>query len=249
MRIAVFVKPISINYFEKRKKYTKFEFFMNDPDRGAVIEAVKLVKNYGGEVNVFMIGNEAQLNVLKEALALGANSGILISDPIIENIDTLSKAKIIVAAIKKSKPYDVIIFGDTSIDTMHGQLGIIVADKLGLPHISNVVRIWNEDSKIVCEKRTEDKIITCEARMPMVAIVTVDLNPEYIPKTEEIESVNKPILKWDLKYLGLKPEELTNKIKLRNIERIVQNRERKFIYFNDYEELSEKIINIINQQK
>jgi len=44
------------------------------------------------------------------------------------------------------------MFGDVSVDSMNGQMGIIVADKLGLPHISNVVRLWNEDSKIVCEK-------------------------------------------------------------------------------------------------
>lgn len=246
MRIAVFIKPIHTKYFENIAKNSKYEYFMNYPDKCALIEAVKLVKNYGGEVNVFSIANDGAINVLKEALALGANSAFLIADPSFENVDLLSKAKIALAAIRKSaKAYDVIMFGESSMDSMQAQLGIIVADKLGWPHISNVTRLWNEDSKIVCEKRIEDKIFICEAREPLVVIVTVDLNPLYKVTVEEVENINKPITKWDAKFLGIKSEELTSKTKLVSVNRINQERERKFIYFNDYDELSDKILEII----
>ncbi|MFP3190465.1 MAG: hypothetical protein RXR31_03895 [Thermoproteota archaeon] len=249
MRIAVFIKPVQTSYFDNLRNKEKYEFFMNYPDKCALVEAIKLVRYYGGEVNVFSIANEKAIDVLKEALALGANSAVLISDPIFEDLDTLSKAKVAIAAIRKSKAYDVIMFGDVSVDSMNGQMGIIVADKLGLPHISNVVRLWNEDSKIVCEKRVEDKILICEARVPVVVVVTIDLNPFelYNIAYEEIEKVNKPILKWDAKFLGIKPEELSKKIKISSINKIEQQRERKIIYFNDYNELSEKILEIFEK--
>jgi hypothetical protein len=83
----------------------------------------------------------------------------------------------------------------------------------------------------------------------VVVVVTIDLNPFelYNIAYEEIEKVNKPILKWDAKFLGIKPEELSKKIKISSINKIEQQRERKIIYFNDYNELSEKILEIFEK--
>jgi len=255
MRIAVFVKPIlQFPVTETDTKAISLEHVnvtMNEADSCAIEESIKLIKIYGGETTCISIGGTECFYVLKEALIKGINNAIFLNEPSFNKLDELSKAKVIVYLLKKLRiSFDLLMFGDTSSDSLNGQLPIIVAELLGLPHITYVTKVKIEESKVVCEKRYEDEIYICEARMPAVLGVTVDLNkPKKIKNISEITIDQSKITTLDLKAIGLKLEELPSRIKLINTKSLLKQRQSIRIKFESYEEAANKLYEIIKNIK
>ncbi len=232
MRAAAFLKPLDWNISNEKGK-----LIINPSDYFALNEAAKIVKVRGGEVVAFMIGNKEYAQLLKGLY--GATEAILLSDEIFTELDPFSKAEIIVAALKKSKPFDLLIFGEFSHDSSHGLLPYIVAEKLNLPHISKAIRIWNEDSKIVCECVLGNELYIKEARMPVVVsmldVLAYGKVPVYDFQVKEVKI-------WDSKFLGIK--ELQRRLKIIEKREAVR-RKNIMIEFSSYEELADKVIELI----
>ena len=203
MKIAVFIKPIL--QFPITQENTKVSLdyekvTMNEADSCALEESIKLIKIYGGEVTCISIGGPECLRVLKEALIRGANNAIFLNEPSFNKLDELS-------------------------DSLNGQLPIIVAELLGLPHITYVNKVKIEESKVVCEKRYEDEIYICETRMPAVLGVTVDLNkPKKVENISGITIDQSKIMTLDLKSIGLKLEDLSSRIKIIDTKNLLKQR-------------------------
>lgn len=236
MRIAVFLKAIEIKQEEGN---SKIDF--NPSDKLALIEASKIIKIRGGDVVAYMIGDKNLSSLLSEAY--GANEAILISDSLFSDLDPLSKAEVILSAIKKSKPFDVYMFGEFSQDSSDWQLPYIVAEKLSLPHISKAIRAWNEDSKIVCECVYGEYLYIKECRMPVViSMLDTLLYNEHF----NYEIKPKEIKIWDANFLGIK--ELKKRIKITDIKERAK-RKNILIEYNSYDEAAEKLLKIISEVK
>ncbi|MDD1062000.1 FAD-binding protein [Streptomyces cocklensis] len=101
--------------------------------RRAVTRAVELGRGSGGRTTVVTMGPPAAADVLKEALACGADDGLLVSDPALAGADCLVTAKALAAAIRTLGPVDLVLVGRSTVDGGTGAVGPMVAALLGLP--------------------------------------------------------------------------------------------------------------------
>jgi electron transfer flavoprotein beta subunit len=119
---------------------TDIGFEMNEPDSYALEEALRLKEKHGGEVVVVSMGPERVKQTIKEALAKGADRGVHVADDKAHTLDPLGTAKSLAAAIEREKA-DLILTGLQSDDQGFGQTGVLLAERLGLPHATIIMQI------------------------------------------------------------------------------------------------------------
>ena len=119
----------------------------NESDNYALEEALLIKESHGGEVVACTLGQESALQILKDAMAKGADRSIFISDDQLEKLDILSIAKVFVSALENEN-FDLILSGLQSDDQGNSQLGIILAELLNMSHASLVMgtEVQNDNS-------------------------------------------------------------------------------------------------------
>jgi electron transfer flavoprotein alpha subunit len=106
--------------------------------RRAISQGVMLAHDSGGRCTVFTLGPSSAEDALREAVAWGADEGVLITDAAFAGSDTLATARALAAAIERLGPFDLILAGRNSVDADTGQVGPEVAELLGLPFLAGV---------------------------------------------------------------------------------------------------------------
>lgn len=153
-----------------------------NPDDKAALEAALCIREQaGGKVTVVSMGPPQADVALREALAMGADEAILVTDRAFGGADTWATSYTIASAIKKLD-YDLIIAGRQAIDGDTAQVGPQIAQHLGLPQVSYVENIEavNERS-IVLRRQFEDRYHIVEAQLPCLITVLSELNkPRYM---------------------------------------------------------------------
>ncbi|HVH65403.1 MAG TPA: electron transfer flavoprotein subunit beta/FixA family protein [Candidatus Acidoferrum sp.] len=175
-----------------------------DPgDEHAVEAGLQLVEKDGGEVVVVSMGPPKALEAIRRALAMGANRGILITDPGLENSDALSTARAIAAAVK-GQSFDLIICGTESTDGSTGAMPAQIAELLGLPLLSFAKKLEVSDGKAVIERQTDEGFDVVESPLPAVVTVTGGINEARYPALRGImQAKNKEVKQLSLADLGL----------------------------------------------
>jgi electron transfer flavoprotein beta subunit len=151
---------------------------------------------------------------LREALAMGADEAILLSDRVFGGADTWATSSTIAAAIKKL-PYDIIIAGRQAIDGDTAQVGPQIAEHLGIPQVSYVEAIEAKDGKLIIKRQFEDRYHIIEVTPPVLLTTLAELNkPRYMSvggvfdayREKEVKSWNYESIKdtVDPANLGLK---------------------------------------------
>jgi len=146
-------------------------FEMNEPDSYALEEALRLKEKHGGEVIVLSMGPERVKQTIKEALAKGADRGILIADDQFAQLDALGSAKSLAAAIKQQK-HDLVLTGLQSDDHGFGQTGVLLAGMLDVPHATIIMAIEVDGQKMKLKRELEAgwfQHIEC----PLPAVLTI----------------------------------------------------------------------------
>jgi electron transfer flavoprotein beta subunit len=133
---------------------TDIGFEMNEPDSFALEEALRLKEKHTGEVIVVSMGPERVKQTIKEALAKGADRGMHIADDKAHRLDPLGAAKSLAAAIEREKP-DLVLTGLQSDDHGFGQTGVLLADRLGLPHATLIMQIDVEGDHLRVKRELE----------------------------------------------------------------------------------------------
>jgi len=129
-------------------------FEMNEPDRFALEEALRLKEKHGGEVVAISMGPERVKSTIKEALAKGADRGIYVADDKFFQLDPLAAARSLAAAIAKEK-FDLILTGLQSDDHGFGQTGVLLAELLGLPHATIIMQIEVANGRMKLKRELE----------------------------------------------------------------------------------------------
>ena len=124
----------------------------NESDNYALEEALQLKEKHGGEVVACTLGKESARQVLKDAMAKGADRGIILSDSQFDSLDILSTAKVFASALK-DESFDLILSGLQSDDQGNSQLGILIAELLGMSHASLVMGTEVLDDNTIKVKR------------------------------------------------------------------------------------------------
>ena len=146
-------------------------FEINEPDAYALEEALQLREKHGGEVVVVCAGPARAAQTIREALAKGADRAIHVE---IENVhcwDTLSLAGVLADAIRPEQP-DLIATGLQSDDLGYGQTGVVLAELLGLPHATIVMRVDKTHGGIRVKRELENGWFQ-HVEMPLPALLTI----------------------------------------------------------------------------
>jgi electron transfer flavoprotein beta subunit len=146
-------------------KTDDIKWVINPYDEFAVEEALQIKEAHGGSVTIISVGPEKTTEAIRTALAMGAEKGILINDPSTAHCDGLSTARIL-AAVLTEIPFDLIIAGQRAVDDDNFQVGPAVAEFLGIPNISMVIKQEIVDSKIRCHGTIDGGTVILEAPLP-----------------------------------------------------------------------------------
>lgn len=139
---------------------------LNSYDRPAIEMALTLRETFGGSVTAITMGPATGAIALYEAISMGVDKGVLVSDRAFAGSDTLATSKTLAAAIKTLKPFDLIIFGSRSSDSDTGQVGPQTAVHLNLPVLTGVQSIECGDNKIVVERIIDEFAEKYEMTLP-----------------------------------------------------------------------------------
>src|SRR5580693_10532350 len=141
MRVAVLVKQVpraeEMELLpDGRLKREGVELEMNAYCRRAVSKGVEIARDSGGTCTVFTLGPPVAEDSLREAVAVGADEGVLITDPAFAGSDTLATASALAAALRNLGELDLVLVGRNSVDADTGQVGPELAELLDLPFIA-----------------------------------------------------------------------------------------------------------------
>jgi electron transfer flavoprotein beta subunit len=161
-------------------------------DKNAIEEGLKL-KGTQGEVVVFTVGGPDAKKSMKEALAMGADRGVLIDDPSSKD-DSLRTAEVLAAAVKKAGGFDLVLAAEGSSDTYSGFVGPMVGETLGLPYVGYARKVEAGLGSLKVERALEDSVEEVEARTPCVVSVVSEINePRYPTLIQIMQASKKPV--------------------------------------------------------
>ncbi|QAT49441.1 electron transfer flavoprotein subunit beta/FixA family protein [Caproiciproducens sp. NJN-50] len=184
---------------------------INPDDKAGLEAALRLKDSMGAHVSVLTLGPPQAEDVLREALAMGADEAVLVTDRAFSGGDTLATAYVIAAALKTME-YDLIVTGRQAIDGDTAQVGPQIAEQLNIPNISYAEDIRVEDSSVIVNSQLGDRCYVVKAKIPCLITVLSELNkPRYMTPggifdayRKGIKKITRRNLDVDDRYLGLK---------------------------------------------
>jgi len=170
---------------------TAVTYVISPYDEFAIEECLRLKEQHGGEVTVISLGSDVHKESLRKALAMGVDKAVLLKDDSVR--DSFAVARGLADYLKELSP-DVIIFGKQSVDYDDSAVGLMVAEMLGLPSVSVVVKLEIADGKVRAEREIEGGCEIAETKLPAVFTAQKGLNEPRYPSLKGIMTAkNKPI--------------------------------------------------------
>jgi electron transfer flavoprotein beta subunit len=146
-------------------------FELNEPDAYALEEALRLKEKHGGEVVVCSAGPARAAQVIREALARGADRAIHVESDALATADANGVAEALAAAIRDEQ-VDLVLTGLQSDDQGFGQVGVLLAEKLGMPHATIIMEVQKSDSGLRVKRELEGGWFQWVA-LPLPALLTI----------------------------------------------------------------------------
>lgn len=183
------------------------KWIINPYDEFAVEAALRLKEKHGGTVTIVSWGPQRVVESIRTALAMGADSGVLVDDDALEGSDSLGVARVLAAAAQELAP-DIILCGSRAVDYDEAQRGPMVAELLGWPHLALGVAIDSDGAKVSIDRPIEGGKVSVEADLP--AVVTLGgshavWNPRYASLPGIMKAKKKPLATKKIADLGVDP--------------------------------------------
>ena len=219
---------------------------LNPYDRPALEVALRIREKLGGTITALSMGPEACAFSLNEAMAMGTDRGVLLSDPAFAGSDTLATSHALAAAIKKLAPFDLVFFGTRASDSDTGQVGPQTAVLLDLPLVTNVHLIEPKGDGLFVERRVDGFLETYEVGFP--AALTIHhgaIQPRDVGLLGIESAFNERDAKtWSLKDLSLPPDrvgEAGSATRVLSLSRVERKRKCDFLRGSPEEQIDELI--------
>lgn len=214
MNIVVCVKQVPDT--TERKEFRQ-DFLINrsdlDPvvnpfDEYAIEEALRLKEIQGGEVTILTMGPVSAEETMRKALAMGADRGVLISDPALAGTDTWGTCLVLARALQRAQ-FDIVITGMESTDARTGLVPSGLAEQLGLPLLSFAAKLETQDGHARINRQISGGFEEVEAPLPAVVAVVKGVNEPRYPSLKGIMAAKrKEIQKLALADLDLAPDDV-----------------------------------------
>ena len=177
---------------------------MNEPDAFALEEGLRLKEKHGGQVTVVSAGPARAASTIREALAKGADRGILIEDDGFGQAGSFTTARALAAAIKREQ-HDLILAGLQSDDAGFGQTGVVLAELLGLPHATIIMEVEAQEGSLTVKRELEGGWFQ-RVELPLPALLTIQsgINKvRYATLMGIKKAKSKPLQRYTPEDLGL----------------------------------------------
>lgn len=251
LNIIICIKSVILDAPDGRVVRTIENCVLNPYDRPAIETALKLREEYGGSVTAVSMGPKVGAQALYEALAMGVDRAVLVSDRAFAGADTLATSKTIAAAINRLKPFDLIIFGARTSDSDTGQVGPQTAVRLGLPIVTGVCEVSLRDSKITAQRRMDEYLEVFEMSLPGA----ISIHPRAVsPRDASLPMIENAFKKgvferMTIRDLELAEEEVGEKgspTKVVSMSKVKRKRKCEFIA-GSVEEQAAELVGILRE--
>ncbi|HUY72903.1 MAG TPA: electron transfer flavoprotein subunit beta/FixA family protein [Candidatus Dormibacteraeota bacterium] len=183
------------------------EVVLDPGDECGVEEGLQLKEAHGGEVVLVSMGPERAKDAIRKGLSMGADRGILITDPQLAGADALLTARALAAAIKGEEP-DLVICGTESYDGSTGMVPPMLAELLGMPQLTVAKKVEIDGSTVRVHRQTGDGYQVVEASTPVLITVTAAIaEPRYASLKGIMAARSKEIKQVGMGDLGLERDE------------------------------------------
>jgi len=185
------------------------EGMMNPSCAHALEAALQLKDNYGGHITVITMGPPMAAEVLREAIALGADHGILLTDPRMAGADTFVTSYILARAIETACPdFDLVLCGCHTSDSETAQVGPQLIEELNIPGAVYVEQLELNGHTLRIQRLSDDFLETLEFELPgLITMTTRQYEPRYVPLAGlQLAFENEEVTTMDVEDLGLAPE-------------------------------------------
>lgn len=199
---------VQINPQSKSVDRTNITYVVNPFEEYAIEEALRLKEKFGGEVILISMGPARAQEAIRTGLAMGADKAIHIDDEKLEGTDILGTARVLSEVIKGME-YDIVFCGKLAVDDNTGGVGPVLAELLGLPHVTAItsLEVDAEGRKAKSTREIEGGIETLEVPLPALFTAEKDLNiPRYPSLPGIMKAKTKEVKPMDLASIGIPPD-------------------------------------------
>ncbi len=204
------------------------QYVINAWDENAVEAAVRLKEAGGAQTTLVSVGGGDNADIIRRCYAMGIDNGIHVDDAALARADSAVFARVLQKVCEKGA-YDLVITGKQAQDTDNGQAGIMLAEFLGVPCVSNVIAIDVLDEKHIRVSRLGDagtEIV--ELELPAVVTVTDSINEPRLPAMRGLMMAKKKAIQsMDLAALGTSIEEVGGAAPRSEIVAFMESKKRK----------------------
>ena len=193
-------------------------FKLNNWDEYALETAAQLKEKLGGTFTAITVGTKDWDDVLRRALAMGADKAIRIDEDV-SGLEPYTVA-VVVTKLLKTLPFDLILFGAQSEDFGSGQLGVMVAEMLGIPHAALVVRLEINEKRVSVSRELEAGTLeSYDILLPALLTIQTGINqPRYVSVAGIRRAMRMDIQVLTLNDIGLCVEGISSKVNLDRLE-------------------------------
>lgn len=156
-------------------------FVMSPYDALAVEAALKIKEAKGGKVTVLTLGTKYTEDVVRKAVAMGADEGVILTDPAFDGSDGFGTAYVLTQAVRKVGAFDLILCGRQAADWDEGMVGSVMAEYLGIPVVVRAKSIEAQDGKLKVERVTATGSEVYEVALPALVTVSSEMGQARIP--------------------------------------------------------------------
>ena len=159
---------------------------INPNDKNAIEAALTIREKHGGTVIALSMGPDQAEEALREALGMGVDAAVLLTDQQFAGADTWATSHTLGLAIRKMAPYDLIVCGIEALDGMTAQVGPQLAEFLDIPQLTYAINITLENNKVKIRQKLGDMDRMLEASLPALVTVARKINEPRIPPIDAI---------------------------------------------------------------
>ena len=242
----IVIKPDGVSIDE-----SSVTWILNPYDEYAVEEALRIKEAaQQGEVIVVTVGPARAATMLRTCLAMGADRGLHLNDPAFEGSDSLGLATILAAAIRPIGP-DLVLTGQYAVGTDSRQVGMMLAELLGLACVSVVTRLELKEGTLTAHREIEGGHEVVSAPLPCVVTAQKGLNePRYASLKGIMAAKKKPIEDKDAAALGLDKNEVGAagaRVKLSKLE-LPPPKQAGKIFKDDMETAAREVVRLLHEE-
>jgi len=225
-------------------------FITNPFDTNAIEEALRFKDKYGGYVTALSMGPPAAESVLRKAISVGVDEGILLSDRAFGGADTLATSTVLGLAVKKiieSRPVDIVLCGKQTIDGDTAQVGPGIARRLNIPQLTltdEIISVNRTQKTIKVRRKLEGYHEVVESKMPVLITVEREINKPRYPSLSNMLRANRVEIKTiDSELIGkADPKQVTLRMT------IPEKRRRGYVLSGSVKEKAAELVRILSKK-